>query len=61
MSTEVHDCDVWLDSDVGDGSAWVAACSCGWQGALFDPDQHGHAVEAWENHCDVVFMEATGG
>lgn len=36
-----------------------AGCSCGWeQDGLADEEA---AVDAWENHCDVVFMEATGG
>ena len=35
-----------------------AACDCGWE----HPIEFGsieEAQEAWENHCDAVFMEAT--
>lgn len=50
------DHDLALDDGSLDGGI-VAVCSCGWDG-----DQHDNtedAVEEWENHCDVVFMEAT--
>ena len=36
----------------------TAECSCGWERGATDEDD---AVDRWENHCDVVFMEATGG
>lgn len=39
----------------GDGSE-TAACSCGWTAEV---DDYEAAVDRWENHCDVVFMEAT--
>lgn len=52
MPTEIHDCDVWLDTDISGVSMWVTACSCGWGGPLFDPDRHAEAVDAWENHWD---------
>lgn len=38
---------------------WCAECSCGWEGLRQHDDQEG-ATDEWENHCDVVFMEATG-
>ena len=34
-------------------------CSCGWAAGAFKDEAS--ADEAWDNHCDVVFMEATGG
>lgn len=39
------------------GGKWEAGCSCGWEG-----NQHelkSTAMDEWENHCDVVFMEST--
>jgi hypothetical protein len=38
---------------------WTACCSCGWS----EPEQRSRlrALDAWENHCDVVFIEATMG
>lgn len=43
------------------GQDWISGehevgCSCGWEG-------HAHtmrdaAVDEWENHCDVAFMDA---
>lgn len=35
------------------------SCSCGWERTGYDTEEA--AVDDWENHCDVVFMEATGG
>ncbi|MGH9151339.1 MAG: hypothetical protein ACRD03_02810 [Acidimicrobiales bacterium] len=35
-----------------------SSCTCGWESGR----EHGSYEEAedtWENHCDVVFMEAT--
>lgn len=61
MRTEIHDCDVWLDTDISGYSRWWAWCSCGWEGPNFEADQHGKAVDAWDDHCERVFMEATGG
>lgn len=40
----------------GHGCVW-AECSCGWTSEAFRDSEA--AVDAWENHCDVVFMEAT--
>lgn len=37
---------------------WEAGCSCGWDAPGGFPDID-DAIDAWENHCDVVFMEAT--
>jgi hypothetical protein len=37
---------------------WHTSCSCGWEGT----GVHKTTVDAadeWDNHCDVVFMEAT--
>lgn len=34
----------------------VPWCSCGWQGGEHATETA--AIDAWENHCDVVFMEA---
>lgn len=37
---------------------YEVACSCGWD----HPDNFDDveaAEDAWDNHCDVVFMEAT--
>ena len=39
---------------------WVAGCSCGWEAREQHPGSDA-AEDDWENHCDVVFMEATGG
>lgn len=39
---------------------WTAECSCGWESA-HDHRYEAVAIDDWENHCDVVFMEATGG
>lgn len=48
-----------LGSDfIEDG--WTATCSCGWE-SQERHDAPADAVDEWENHCDVVFMEATGG
>ena len=35
----------------------VGECSCGWWDDSFDTEAE--AVDAWEHHCDVVFMELT--
>lgn len=34
-----------------------AGCSCGWEACEFEDIDA--AEDAWTNHCDVVFMEAT--
>ena len=39
----------------------VAGCSCGWEGHLrFDYMEQVDAADEWGDHCDSVFMEATG-
>lgn len=54
MATEHHDFQ-YQESFLDDG--FVPWCSCGWSGreraSLID------AQNAWENHCDAVFMAAT--
>lgn len=40
---------------------WTAACSCGWESMETVLRDDADAVDAWDHHCDVVFMEATGG
>lgn len=39
---------------------YEAECTCGWEDRQQYTTRH-EAEDAWENHCDVVFMEATGG
>lgn len=56
MTVEQHDLEI-EQSFLADG--FRPACSCGWEGRVHD-DNEG-AVDEWENHCDVVFMEAPGG
>jgi len=34
----------------------TASCTCGWR---VDARNRTDAIDKWENHCDVVFMEAT--
>ena len=48
-----------LGQDFASG-AWTAECSCGWEHREECADE-AEAIDAWDNHCDVVFMEATGG
>lgn len=38
---------------------WEVGCSCGWEAPVFF-DTETDATDAWGDHCDVVFMEATG-
>lgn len=57
MATDVHDL-VMTERDSMSGD-FTACCSCGWEGEGNDTQEQ--AIEDWENHCDVVFMEATGG
>jgi hypothetical protein len=40
-----------------DGSCVIPECSCGWEGRPVDDAED--AQEAWENHCEMVFMEVT--
>lgn len=42
------------------GGRYTASCSCGWE-SRYDHKARSRAVDDWDNHCDVVFMEATGG
>lgn len=37
---------------------WQACCSCGWESSRRH-ETEAEAVEDFDNHCDVVFMEAT--
>lgn len=44
------------------GGAFLAdtfqtACLCGWEGEHHATEAD--AIDEWDNHCDVVFMEAT--
>jgi hypothetical protein len=39
---------------------WSVGCSCGWWTER-EYTFRAAAIEDWDNHCDVVFMEATGG
>ena len=34
----------------------TAFCSCGWEA---DAPSTKAAIAAWDNHCDVTFMEST--
>ena len=54
MSVEEHIFE-YQESFLGDGA--MALCSCG----RFEKDcvDLESAQEAWENHCDAVFYEAT--
>lgn len=54
MTIETHDLTIEQDWLV-DGH--TAHCSCGWSGRREESAER--AVDAWENHCDIVFMEAT--
>lgn len=56
MPREDHDLELGQDFD---SDKWIAVCSCGrWEREC--PTQ-AEAVDAWTDHCDQVFMEATGG
>ena len=52
------DHDLELDEDFIDGT-WTGLCSCGWESQPRNAEAD--AIEDFSNHCDVVFMEATGG
>jgi hypothetical protein len=43
-----------------DDTLITVECTCGWEALhpFVDAEQ---AADAFDNHCDVVFMEATGG
>jgi hypothetical protein len=45
-----------IGQDFIDGT-WATECSCGWESN--ERNAEADAVDEWENHCDVVFMEAT--
>lgn len=57
MPTEVHDFE-YMQDFLRDGIR--AGCSCGWESRNWSDDLIG-AHDEWDNHCDQVFMEATGG
>ena len=42
------------------GGSYTSECSCGWESQT-KRNSVEDAIDDWENHCDVVFMEATGG
>lgn len=52
MSVEEHDFEWWDDG--------TANCSCGWGGRREFATRI-EAEEVWDNHCEQVFMESTGG
>lgn len=45
-----------LGSDFLNGE-FTSECSCGWAWDFAGSQQD--ATDAWDNHCDVVFMEST--
>lgn len=49
---------MYLDHDFL-GTTYDVGCSCGWDRSGYGSRRA--AVDDWENHCDVVFMEATRG
>lgn len=58
MTIENHDLEVDFNMDNPD--QWTAVCSCGrWSSGPLESKEA--AEDAWENHCDRIFMEATGG
>lgn len=56
MSKEVHELEIQQEF-FDDG--YCAECSCGWH--LDDFETMAEAREAWENHCDDVFIKSTEG
>lgn len=52
---ETHDLHIESEAD-----GHLATCSCGWE-ARRVCELKEVATEAWEDHCEQVFMEATGG
>lgn len=56
MTTEHHDLALTSDFLIG---GYTANCSCGWESK--QQATMTKARNEWENHCDQVFMEATGG
>lgn len=57
MTTTEHVMEIGTDFILGD---WMVECSCGWGGPQVYA-RKAEAVDAWDDHCDAVFMEATGG
>lgn len=51
MNHDLSICEDFLDDGV-----W-SECSCGWSGKRHV--DKADAIEEWENHCDVAFMEST--
>lgn len=54
MAAEEHTCFIGNDF-LSDN--WETSCSCGWAGHEHSTKEA--AFDEWENHTDVVFMEAT--
>lgn len=52
--SEEHVLEIQPGEDGDDFDAW---CSCGWIDTACATEED--AVDVWENHCDVVFMERT--
>ena len=55
MSTTEHE----MLHDMTDEGGWEVGCSCGWGDGNPWLRSYEECVEAFDNHCDVVFMEAT--
>lgn len=55
MSVETHDLILGAEF-LGEG--FIAGCSCCWESSLYF-ETRDEAREAWSNHCERVFMEAT--
>jgi hypothetical protein len=59
MTIENHDFSYGENFFADEPYGILPECSCGWEGrgvaTILD------AQDAWENHCDAVFMEATTG
>lgn len=53
MGTVVHELEVQATFGEPDCTGY---CSCGWETKA--PSTKA-AIDAWENHCDVAFMEST--
>lgn len=56
MSVTQHDAEIQSDFIEG---GYTAHCSCGWGGERCET--MAEAMEEWEDHCEVVFIEATSG
>lgn len=46
-------------TELGVATGIYGQCSCGWESDVFNTA--GEVYDAWQDHCDVAFMEATGG